>query len=575
MTSRTGTSAHERADSRYDRTMVPRWIVIVFAGLVAGSFASPASAGETVIPIAGDVPDDGLDHFRVPFEVPEGTVELEVRHDDLSMSNILDWGLEDPSGRRGWGGGNAEPAIVGLDAASRSYSPGSIPAGTWNVIVGKAQILDPPGQYQLEIVLRDIPTLAPQPERQPYVPSTPLFEEPGWYAGDVHVHSVESGDARPPLDEIGDFASSAGLDFVVISDHNVHTALDFLGDVQPRHPALLFVPGVEFTTYDGHANGLGATTFVSHEIGQPGTTIEGAVQAYHDQGALFVINHPTLDLGVLCIGCAWDHALDPAMIDAIEIATGGLEPFAGQYTESAIAWWDELCDQGLHVVPLGGSDDHRAGVDLGPFQSPIGNATTMVLAERLDAAAIVEGIRRGRTVVQLQGPGDPMVELDAMQEIDDDTIRSDDVTLTAVITGASGQQARLVVNGASMGAQAIDEDPAQLQWEVTAPPQGQDRYRVEVLVDGERRVVTSHLWVEAGPASGDTGTADTGLDDSGGSTGSGEASTGDGTGTTGTAGASEGVDDGCGCTTTSPGRRGWSWLLVLVVGAWGRPRRRW
>src|SRR5690606_556496 len=195
-------------------------------------------------------------------------------------------------------------------------------------------------------------TLAPQPERQPYVPSTPLRDEPGWYAGDVHVHSQESGDARPPLDEIGTFARDQGLDFLVISDHNVHTALDFLGDVQPRHPELLFVPGVEFTTYAGHGNGIGATSFVDHKIGQPGVTIEGAVQGYHDQDALFVVNHPTLELGALCIGCAWDHELDPAMIDAIEIATGGLEPFAAQYTETAIAWWDELCDQGLHVVPL-------------------------------------------------------------------------------------------------------------------------------------------------------------------------------------------------------------------------------
>ncbi|MCX4244022.1 CehA/McbA family metallohydrolase [Paraliomyxa miuraensis] len=547
----------------------------IAVAVAVASFPSLVRAAETVIPIAGDVPDDGLDHFRVPFEVPEGTVEIEVRHDDLSMSNILDWGLEDPSGRRGWGGGNSEPAIVGLDAASRSYSPGPIPAGTWNVIVGKAQILDPPGQFELEIVLRDAAsaTLAPQPERQPYVPSPALVDEPGWYAGDVHVHSLESGDARPPLDEIGDFATSVGLHWVVISDHNVHTALDFLGDVQPRHPGLLFVPGVEFTTYAGHANGIGATSFVSHELGQPGVTIEGAVQAYHDQGALFVLNHPTLELGALCIGCAWDLALDPAMIDAVEIATGGLEPFAGQYTESAIEQWDELCAQGLHVVPLGGSDDHRAGVDLSPFQSPIGSAATVVLADRLDAAGIVEGIRRGRTVVKLQGPDDPMVELAALQEIDGDTIRADEVTLTAVITGAAGQQVRLVENGASAGTQAIDEDPAMVQWNVTAPAQGQDRYRVEILVDGERRVVTSHLWVEAGPASSDTGDMDTGLDESGGTTsGGGADSSGSGTSSTGSAGASEGADDGCGCTTTDSGGRAWAWMLLMVLGARRRHR---
>lgn len=83
--------------------MARRGVALVFVGLVAGAIASPASAEETVLPIAGDVPGDGLDHFRVPFEVPEGIVEIEVRHDDLSMLNVLGWGLEDPSGRGGRG----------------------------------------------------------------------------------------------------------------------------------------------------------------------------------------------------------------------------------------------------------------------------------------------------------------------------------------------------------------------------------------------------------------------------------------------------------------------------------------
>ncbi len=549
--------------------MLFRSALIVSTWLIA----LPVSAGEMVIPIAGDVPDDGLDHFRVPFEVPEGIVEIEVRHDDLSDANILDWGLDDPAGSRGWGGGNSEPAIVGAQAASRSYVPGPIPAGEWNVVVGKARISDPPGQYSLEIILRASPTLERQTERQPYVPVAALRDDAGWYAGDVHVHSTQSGDARPELDEVGTFAREQGMDFIVLSDHNVHTALDFLGDVQPRHPGLLFVPGVEFTTYAGHANGIGATMFVDHKVGQPGVTIEGAVEAYRAQGALFVLNHPTLDLGALCIGCAWEHEIDPGSIDAIEIATGGLEPFAGPYTDSAIELWDDLCDEGFHVVPLGGSDDHRAGVDLGPFQSPVGSATTMVWAERLDVASIVEGMRRGRTVVKLQGPEDPMVEFGAAQTIDGDTIAADEVTLTAVVTGAAGQQVRMVVNGVAQGAQGVDGDPASLEWSVTAPESGQDRYRIEVLVDGDRRVVTSHLWVEAGPVpGGSTGAGDEGVDGSGTSAGT------TGTGSIGAAGsetssgAGQSGTGGCGCTGAPVGRP-WALLPLLLLG-WRERRRR-
>lgn len=53
--------------------------------------------------------------------MPEGTAEIEVRHDDLSSTNLLDWGLESPEGIRGYGGGNTEPALVGVEASSRFY----------------------------------------------------------------------------------------------------------------------------------------------------------------------------------------------------------------------------------------------------------------------------------------------------------------------------------------------------------------------------------------------------------------------------------------------------------------------
>lgn len=536
--------------------------------------AGPVSAAEIVIPIEGQVPDDGLDHFFVEFEVPEGIVEIEVRHDDLSELNVLDWGLQDPDGFRGWGGGNDEPAVVGLDAASRSYVPGPIPAGTWAVVVGKARIDAPPGEYSLEIVLRDEPTLAPQPERTPYEHAPALIEEARWYAGDFHVHSRESGDARPDLDEVAARARESGLDFVVVSDHNTHTGQDFFADVQARHPDVLLVPGVEFTTYAGHANGIGATTWVDHKLGQPGVTIEGAAQAYRDQGALFGINHPALDLGPLCIGCAWEHALDPELVDAVEIATGGLEPFAGQFSGPAIAFWDGLCGSGHHVAAIGGSDDHKAGVELGPFDSPIGNATTMVFAERLDVPSIVEGVRWGRTVVKLQGPQDPMVELSVDGALEGDTVRGDAV-LTATVTGADGQEARLVRAGQVEGPVAIAGDPAVLEWQLAAPAEGQERVRVELLVDGDRRVVTSHLWIEAGDPmvpGASTGDAETSGGSSSGAAVDGSTSpagTDTGTGTPPAAG--EGSE---GCSCRGGGGSGTTILgIVLALGGLGRRRR--
>src|SRR5690606_15626758 len=136
-----------------------------------------ARAGETVIPLAGSVPTDGPDHFFLEFEVPPGCVEIEVRHEAGSSADTLDWGLEDPDGFRGWGGGNSEPAIVAGDRASRSYRPGEIKPGTWRVIVGKAYLSSDPATYDIEVVLRDEVTLPAQPERSPYVAAAPLSTE--------------------------------------------------------------------------------------------------------------------------------------------------------------------------------------------------------------------------------------------------------------------------------------------------------------------------------------------------------------------------------------------------------------
>lgn len=126
---------------------------IAFFVAASAGLTSTAASQELIV-IEDEVPDDALDHFFVPFVVPDGTVEIEIRHDDLSEENILDWGLVDQTGAlRGWGGGNTEPAIVGVQAASRSYLAGPIEPGTWNVVVGKAKIAEQPASYSIEIEL--------------------------------------------------------------------------------------------------------------------------------------------------------------------------------------------------------------------------------------------------------------------------------------------------------------------------------------------------------------------------------------------------------------------------------------
>lgn len=547
-------------------------------GLLAAVAPRSAEAAETIVDLSGEVPAGDDAFFLLSFEVPPGTVEIEIQHTSLTGQNILDWGLIGPDGYRGWGGGNEEPAIITADGASRSYAPGPIEPGTWEVLVGKARVDDTPALFEVMAILRDETTLPSQPERTPYRAPAPLSEEARWYAGDFHVHSIQSGDARPDLDEVATFARDRGLDFVVLSDHNVHTAADFFADVQPSHPTLLFVPGVEFTTYAGHGNGIGATSWVDHR-----QDVSAAIEAYHAQGALFAINHPVLDLGPLCIGCAWEHDIDFSSVDAVEITNGGLEPFGAQFSDAAIEYWDALCAMGLHVAPIGGSDDHKAGVDLNQFQSPIGDGTTMVYANGLSTAAIVEGVRAGRTVVKLQGPGDPMVELAPTDELVGDTVAATQTDLLATVTDGIGSRVRFVHNGVPLELVDVDSDPFTHTVTVDAPPTGQDRYRAEVVVEGRRRVVTSHLWVEFAeePPMGSTGSTGvsttTGDGSDSGSSGAAtptEGPMGDATSSssdTDTSGQDDG-SQGCGCRARPSVPSLWGAWLLLGLAATRRRR---
>ncbi len=484
-----------------------RMSVPLLVGLGAFVMAGSARADSTLT-LDGNVPPDGPDHFYVPFEVPAGTQEIEILHTDESDQNILDWGLYDQSGSwRGYGGGNSENAIVGVSASSRSYMTGAIAAGTWKVDVGKAKVVASPAVYHIVVTLRTAPTLPPQTERKPYAPAAALTTGARYYAGDLHVHSKESGDATPSLDEVGTFALSRGLDFVELSDHNTVTQDDFIVDAQSRFAKLLFIPGIEFTTYKGHANAIGATRWVDHKIGLDGATIDGSVDAIAAQGAIFSINHPMLDLGNLCIGCAWKHDVATSKIFAVEIETGGLSSSGLLFQPQTIALWEKYLAEGAHVVGLGGGDDHRAGKETGSFQSAMGSPTTLVYATELSAAAILDGVRKGHVVVKTDQPNDPMVELTAGDALPGDALKQKTAVLKAKVSGLDMVNhtitGRWVHNGVAEDELPITTEGQILEKDVQAPATGEDRWRFEVLFEGAKiHTITNHVFLAfdaAGP----------------------------------------------------------------------------
>lgn len=480
-----------------------------------------AAAILSTIPIDGQVDKAGGDYAIVEFEVPEGAVEITVHHEVASDANILDFGVWDPNGFRGWGGGLTEDAVIGADESSRGYLPGPLPAGTWQVVIGKAKLVDVPGDYHIDITISDAATLTPRPRAAD--PEVVLESGPRWYAGDLHVHSRESGDAAATFDQITGLARDRGLDFVVLSDHNTVAQHALIAAYQGGVDDVLFVRGAEVTTYSGHGNALGADAYIDHRLGLDGRSGADVIADVVAAGGSFVVNHPRLELGSACIGCAWK--VDPTpwdQVTAMEILTG---PFQNDSLigKPARQMWDDLLDQGFRITAVGGSDDHRAGIDEDPAtQSQIGSPTTLVYADELSEAAIIEAIRAGRVQVLLSGPDDPRVDLEIDSDSGEvgrigDTISGDELTIRARVTGGAGSHAVLVTDGREGESRAVDSDDSEVSWEVTVPEAGA-RYRIHVFSDLGLVTVTNHVFVDfvAGPGGGGCGCRAPGSGGSGG-----------------------------------------------------------
>jgi MYXO-CTERM domain-containing protein len=453
--------------------------------------------------LTGDVSPAGGDYVDVTFVVPAGTQEIRIAHDDGSMFDILDWGVWSPDGFRGWGGGLTDDAVIGVDQSSRGYLPGPITPGTWTLVIGKAKVSSAGGHYTVDVTFSDTQTL-PVLDKAPF---TAVVTAPArtWYRGDFHVHSNESGDASATFDEIYALAKQQGLDFVNLSDHNTISQHAREAAYLVAHPDLLLLRGAEITTYAGHGNAVGISAYVDHRIGYQNRTIGGVLDDVAAQNAIFIVNHPKLDLGEACIGCAWNHPdTDWSKVAGIEIITGNWDVSVSSFVPQAIAMWDGLLDQGFRIAAIGGSDDHTAGKSTGITASKVGNPTTRVLADNLSEAAIIDAIRHGRTSVQLRGPDDPLVDVTmdtadgGTAQIGDQVDGVDHATFTVHITGGDGMFAELWRNGVMLEPhQRVVGNDATLTFS-DDPGTGAFLYRVELIDDTNHRVVvTSHFYVTA------------------------------------------------------------------------------
>ncbi|MCP3144750.1 PHP domain-containing protein [Pyxidicoccus xibeiensis] len=116
----------------------------------------------------------------------------------------------------------------------------------------------------------------------PVVP--PVEGAPTWVRGAFHVHTTRSDGRGSPL-EVARAAKVAGLDFVVLTDHN-----DFAPPAPTWAEGVLLVPGVEISTSSGHLVAFGMERRLEgmRQWMPPGDAVKAVAAA----GGTSVLAHP-------------------------------------------------------------------------------------------------------------------------------------------------------------------------------------------------------------------------------------------------------------------------------------------
>lgn len=407
-----------------------RWTSVARPVLILLAFSPVlADAGSHELVIEGGITRDDHQTYVVrEFEVPEGVQGLSVafEHDGAAHRTVIDLGLLDPAGFRGWTGSNKNRIEISAFDSTPGYRNGPILSGTWTLLLGVPNIREGvETHYRATITLQEKYDLSGA-----LIPGAePIDARARWYRGDLHAHTghsdgyclSEKGVSVPcPVHLTVEAGVAAGLDFLAITDHNTLSHHQSLRELQPYYDDILLVPGREITTFFGHANVFGAASFIDHRVG-PTTdrSVDDLLDEVRSRDALISINHPALPSGEDCMGCGWRLTdVDYRSVDAVEVINGGAWKYlaGAPEAEEGIEFWQSILDRGVRITAVGGSDNHDPALARSDKQSPIGIPATVVFADSLSEEDLLAGIRSGRVFVDLSGDKDKAVFLSASSE---------------------------------------------------------------------------------------------------------------------------------------------------------------
>jgi hypothetical protein len=461
--------------------------------------------------MAGEVPPDvvlrgtiqGKDNHTyrlIPFRVPPGMARITVdfQYTGKEEHTALDLGIYDPAGFRGWSGGNKTLFTISGSDATRSYLYGAIVPGQWKLLIAVPSIRpESKSEFTAQIYFTHSGLSADEPE----VLKTTIQPAPGWYRGDLHSHTAHSdgscdsqaGKSVPcPLFLTVQTAAKGGLDFLAITDHNTVSQFSEMRELQPFFDKTLLIPGREITTFQGHANLFGSTAFVDFRVSSDSVpSWNDLLQSLPPKGVALSVNHPARSTGEACMGCGWypEPDVDWNLIHVLETVNS----YDTTTAVSGLPFWQAKLNAGFRITGIGGGDNHNALAST-PGPGSIGYPTTVVHADSLSIAAIIDAILAGHVFIDVTGSPDRLLEFTATSGINR-------AAMGDILSVPNGERVAFKIHlrwAAGGEIEIIQDGSAASLMPVTKVSQSESVSSFNWTSDGNRHWIRVNVWDSAG-----------------------------------------------------------------------------
>lgn len=176
------------------------------------------------------------------------------------------------------------------------------------------------------------------------------------YPVELHCHTNHS-DGEFEVDELIESALDFGYKGLILTDHNTLSGYEEIIE-KKLDQQIVFLKGVEWTTYFGHMLVHGTKEFVDWRTANI-DTIDQHIEKVKQVEGLVGVAHPYAIGSPICTGCHWEYEVKNwSQVDYIEI-WNRTNPHKQFWSEMAYELWISKLKQGVEISCSAGRDWHR------------------------------------------------------------------------------------------------------------------------------------------------------------------------------------------------------------------------